>query len=229
MGSYNQTCFLTSLPIIENELVVSILLIQNNVLEVTPCYSNTYYRPVPLTFSGRYNGYGYLEDCKGTYLHIIEKYLGCDIYSFFEKNHQLDSFVKDWQDENVFVTPIFIKKKVFDYFIEKYQYENYNGITVSYSTLIDSHKNCLENGNLPEFIDEYCREDILSQFKSTDLVYQEVAKIAMLEIFLNDSRKLWIRPCGIGSQNDSIKSQLFSNKLVAMCTKMEYNTNIDSC
>lgn len=72
MGCWNHTCFITGLPIYDDEEVeVIILQNANRIYQSSACYPFKYHVPIPLTFSGKYNDYGAVYDCHGPALNII--------------------------------------------------------------------------------------------------------------------------------------------------------------
>ena len=72
MGSWNHTCAVTNLPIHAGEEVEVILLkAHERQDDYSFCYPDAYYTPFPLTFSGKYNDYGSVEDCHGVALELI--------------------------------------------------------------------------------------------------------------------------------------------------------------
>lgn len=73
MGCWNHTCAVTNLPIHYEEEVEVILLKSTNFSADSSsfCYPYSNYTPLPLTFSGTYNDYGAVENCKGAALDTI--------------------------------------------------------------------------------------------------------------------------------------------------------------
>lgn len=87
MGSFNDTCLISGLPIKYGQEVVT-LLIQpkpGGLSRGWSCYSNDYADVAPLPFYGKYNDYGSVEECHGPAMdllveevreNLIEKELG---------------------------------------------------------------------------------------------------------------------------------------------------------
>ncbi len=72
MGCWNHTCFITGLPVYDNEEIeVIILQDANQIYQSSACYPYKYHVPLPVTFSGKYNDYGAAYDCTGPALNII--------------------------------------------------------------------------------------------------------------------------------------------------------------
>jgi hypothetical protein len=75
MGCWNHTCAVTNLPIFWEEEVEVILLRSDSFSSGSDdrsyCYPYSRWSPIPLTFSGTYNDYGAVENCKGPALDII--------------------------------------------------------------------------------------------------------------------------------------------------------------
>jgi len=73
MGCWNHTCAVTNLPIHWEEEVEVILLRSSSFGrdDTSYCHPDTYWTPMPLTFSGTYNDYGSVENCHGPALDII--------------------------------------------------------------------------------------------------------------------------------------------------------------
>ena len=61
MGSWNETCYLSHLQILDNDNVKVMLVVQNKP-DVRTCYIADSYVPLCLPFSGKYNEYGTLND-----------------------------------------------------------------------------------------------------------------------------------------------------------------------
>lgn len=72
MGCWNHSCAVTGLPIfVGEEVEVIILTSENNPDASSRCYPNSYHTPIPLTFHGRYNDYGAVEECDGVALPFL--------------------------------------------------------------------------------------------------------------------------------------------------------------
>lgn len=68
MGSWNQTCAITDLPIRSGEEVAVFFLLNNRFNErANHCYWNTYYNLLPFHFYGKYDDYGGVQNCHGDF------------------------------------------------------------------------------------------------------------------------------------------------------------------
>jgi len=142
VGSWNHTCAITNLPIFAGE-EVEVVLLKSNVRqdEYSFCYPDAYYTPFPLTFSGKYNDYGSVEDCHGVALettvnaiqeHLLEmevgeneyhdiaaKKEGFDVAELFNLDHEGRLFIVNRKNqfdlrEGIRVKHIVIRKEVYD-------------------------------------------------------------------------------------------------------------------
>jgi len=101
MGSWNHTCSVTHLPIFEGDEVEVIMLQDvNSIAGSSLCYPYSYHVPLPLTFQGRYNDYGGVEDCEGIALDII-------VDSIRDKLYEMELGENEYHD-------IAVKKEGFD-------------------------------------------------------------------------------------------------------------------
>lgn len=62
MGCWNETCFLTRLPIHHGDPVSMILVVENGDGYRNTCHANGYYRPICLPLHGEYDDYGGIEE-----------------------------------------------------------------------------------------------------------------------------------------------------------------------
>jgi len=67
MGCWNHTCAVTNLPIYCDEEVEVVLLREasGDINNASFCHPTDYHAPLPLTFSGKYNDHGCVEECNG--------------------------------------------------------------------------------------------------------------------------------------------------------------------
>lgn len=70
MGSWNQTCGLTHLPILAGEKVYVFTLIKNNSY-YSLCYTTPFWSPITIPFLSHYNDYGGGENSEGPGLEIV--------------------------------------------------------------------------------------------------------------------------------------------------------------
>ena len=82
MGSWNHTCAVTNLPIMYGEEIEVILLKSQTSPRdrASSCYPYAYHTPIPLTFHGKYNDYGAVEECEGVARDIIVDALRDNLY-----------------------------------------------------------------------------------------------------------------------------------------------------
>ena len=173
MGCWNHTCAITNLPIFAGEEVEVILLKSNSKYHEHSsfCYTEAYYTPLPLTFSGKYNDYGAVEDCHGHALpliveslkkHLFEMEVGeneyhdiaakkenFDIKELFNLDHEQRLFIEnrrmahDMRD-SIRIKHIVIRKAVFDGIISAMQVERWTSkgrVKLGYEGLL---KECVE-------------------------------------------------------------------------------------
>jgi hypothetical protein len=150
MGSWNNTCGLTNLPIISGEevYVFPIQEVDNSKYR-SHCYSTALYKPMMVPFVAKYNDYGAGEECSGVALdlfveemrrELVELEVGenqyhdiavkrddFDIDKFFEAVHKYRMFVKGWgtTDRPVYFT--MIRKDVADRMWKEWTFDQYKG------------------------------------------------------------------------------------------------------
>ena len=150
MGSWNNTCGLTNLPIISGEAVYVFPIQERNLSRYrSHCYSTALYKPMIIPFVAKYNDYGAGEDCSGITLdlfveeirrELIELDVGENQYhdiavkrddfddeKFFEAVHENRMFVRGWgeTDRPVFFT--MIRKDVADRMWNEWTFDQWKG------------------------------------------------------------------------------------------------------
>lgn len=149
MGSWNNTCGLTNLPIHEGEAVYVFPIKEKDLSGYrSHCYSTAFYRPMITPFVAEYNDYGGAENCTGLILNdfinemkrtLVEMDQGdnqyhdipirkdeFDIDKFFEAVHEDRLYVDDWTSKRpVYFT--MIRKDVVDRLWNEWTFDIYVG------------------------------------------------------------------------------------------------------
>ena len=150
MGSWNNTCGLTNLPIIAREDVYVFPIRERDLSKYrSHCYSTAFYQPMLIPFVAKYNDYGAGEDCSGIsldlfveemrrelveldvgenkYHDIAVKKEGFNTDTFFEAVHEDRLFVKGWgtSDRPVYFT--MIRKDVVDRMWNEWTFDQWKG------------------------------------------------------------------------------------------------------
>lgn len=121
MGCWNHTCAVTNLPILYGEEVEVILLKSQGRVpdKASFCYPYTYYTPIPLTFHGKYNDYGAVEECEGVGRDIIVEALRDNLQEISnteETSHKTPASKDDFDIDTLFILDhenrLFIKNPV---------------------------------------------------------------------------------------------------------------------
>jgi len=71
MGCWNDTCFVTNLPVFHGDKVEVLFLRHSPVGDHNYCYPDDEWTPYKFTFTGEYNDYGSVENCKGEALPLL--------------------------------------------------------------------------------------------------------------------------------------------------------------
>ena len=150
MGSWNNTCGLTNLPIHSGEKVYVFPIRERDLSNYrSHCYSTALYQPVLIPFVADYNDYGAGENCSGVALdltmeelrreliemevgenqyHDIEvKRDGFDDGKFFEAVHEDRLFVKGWGTSNRPVYFTMVRKDVADRMWNEWTFDLWKG------------------------------------------------------------------------------------------------------
>jgi hypothetical protein len=191
MGSWNKTCGLSNLPIMEGEDTYVFVLERKQKLD-SPCYATHLYRPLLLPFISTYNDYGGGENSRGAAFpvvmnaikeHLVELPVGENEY------HDIAVSKQSWGEElffdaarearlkvnyyfEAYVTFVMIRKDLVDNLVDTYVFEKYVGDGKGTS----GHNNCYINYKLSDVI-----ADIDSFF---DAIVQ-----------INSNEKRWFWPC----------------------------------
>lgn len=150
MGSWNNTCGLTNLPIHSGEAVYVFPIKEKDLSKYrSHCYSTAFYQPMLLPFVAEYNDYGAGENCTGVgldlfvdelrrelvemevgeneYHDIAVKKEGFNIDTFFEAVHEDRLFVKGWGATPRPVYFTMVRKDVVDRMWNEWTYDIYTG------------------------------------------------------------------------------------------------------
>jgi hypothetical protein len=150
MGSWNNTCGLTNLPIISGEAVYVFPIRERDLSKYrSHCYSTALYQPILVPFVAEYNDYGAGENCTGIALdltveelrrELVELEVGeneyhdiavkrddFDIDKFFEAVHEDRLFVRGWgtTDRPVYFT--MVRKDVADRMWNEWTFNMWKG------------------------------------------------------------------------------------------------------
>jgi hypothetical protein len=155
MGCWNHTCAVTNLPIYAGEEVEVILLKAPEMPDAASyCYPYVYHSPLPLTFHGKYDDYGAVEECEGAALDIIidgiredlvemeqgenqyhdipAKKETFNVEQLFELDHEDRLFVKnrmaawDKYPDTLAIKHIVVRKAVYDEITTNFGIERWN-------------------------------------------------------------------------------------------------------
>lgn len=150
MGSWNNTCGLTNLPIHAGEAVYVFPINEKDLSKYrSHCYSHAFYKPMIIPFTAEYNDYGAGENCTGIsfdlfieemrrelvelevgeneYHDIAVKREGFGEEQFFEAVHEDRLFVKGWgtTDRPVYFT--MVRKDVADRMWNEWSFDMWKG------------------------------------------------------------------------------------------------------
>ena len=148
MGSWYKTCGVSSLHIVNGDEVM-VFALEKNTDQNDRCYSTAFWAPVMLPFYSKYADYGGgCEDTgpalpfvlSGIKAAMIEQELGeneyhdievkradFDIELFYEAVHENRLFSKDYQDREMMIDFVMIRKDIADDILENFHREEYVG------------------------------------------------------------------------------------------------------
>ena len=182
MGSWNNTCGLTNLPIISGEEVYVFPIKEKDLSGYrSHCYANALYDPVLTPFLAKYNDYGAGEECSGMSLPLIIDALKnnlvvmeqgenpyhdipvvreeFDVDKFFEAIHEDRLFVKGWGNKHEHVYFTMIRKDVVDRMWNEWTFDLWTGKGKG-SDPNDYYERNMTYAKLAEQIPEYVEECI---------------------------------------------------------------------
>lgn len=87
MGSWNETCAISNLPIGYGDDVIVMLLVQQP-HDGFVCYATDWWKPLPIYFEGKYDDYGRAEDCHGPLLDFAIESLRDNLYELEQGENQ---------------------------------------------------------------------------------------------------------------------------------------------
>lgn len=149
MGSWNNTCGLTNLPIIAGDAVYVFPILERDISDYrSHCETTAFYEPMLTPFTAEYNDYGGGENCEGLILEpfinelkslLVELSLteasasenpvdkdNFDIDTFFEAIHDDNLFVRGWRKKQaVYFT--MVRKDVADRMWREWKFDVYVG------------------------------------------------------------------------------------------------------
>jgi hypothetical protein len=178
MGCWNKTCGLSNLHITHGDEVY-VFVIEENTDKTDRCYTTSFWRPLLLPFTSKYNDYGGGEESSGAGFQLImdsvakqlvEMDLGKNRYhdiavkkegfgeeQFFDAVHEHRLFKTDYYGVTAVIDFVMMRKDVVDYILENRVIEKYVGEGKGTSGYGNSYvtykfKDILED--LPEFMDK---------------------------------------------------------------------------
>lgn len=215
MGSWNNTCGLTNLPIHSGEAVYVFPIKERDLSRYrSHCYSTALYQPVIIPFVADYNDYGAGEDCKGVALNLtmeelrrelVELEVGenqyhdiavkrdaFDVDLFFEAVHENRLFVRGMGENN---RPIFftmVRKDVADRMWNEWTFDMWKGSEGVVPEGFESDKYYIKNVTyaklatlLPEFI-----SNVANMFKALGTEDKMVARYIRRDLFASEKHVL---------------------------------------
>ena len=228
--SYNLTCMLTNLPILENETVYWMML-EKQSHEPSFVHSTSLYQPLPMLFTGIHDGYGRYESNKGALYNHFLTHLNMTEENLFHKLHKGHLYL----DNTLYHVPI--KKKVLDSLVKSFNQKSsyYDSksdriveVILSYKSIMKATakdlKNRLDN---PRVVDKMSAlsntifsHDIIVSYLETLIkenlydVSKQCTYLVILDMILSMGRKMYTVPCGRGNSSDSTYYQ----KQIALLT-----------
>lgn len=161
MGSWDETCFLSNLPIRHGEEIAALLLVENKP-GWSSLHSTRFYWPAPAMFYGKYDDYGGVEDCHGSQIDFLQDELRLNsgwnggVGALSRAVTHSDAGLAGQlclQDHPVDL--VFIKQSVLDIFLDSY---------------------CFDEWRVPKVAGEYVRvgyEYLCAQIPAFILLYKE--------------------------------------------------------
>jgi hypothetical protein len=150
MGSWNNTCGLTNLPIHAGEAVYVFPIKEKDLSKYrSHCYATALYKPMLIPFTAKYNDYGAGEDCTGVALdltmeelrrELVELEVGenkyhdiavkrdaFDVDLFFEAVHEDRLFMRGWAETDRPVYFTMVRKDVADRMWNEWTFDMWKG------------------------------------------------------------------------------------------------------
>jgi hypothetical protein len=113
MGCWNDTCFVTNLPVFAGD-PVEVLFLRADPVSDSFCYPNDSWTPYSFTFHGKYDDYGGVEDCEGVALPYL-------VEAIQENLVEMDANTREYSPGNISVLNEAVEKegltigKILDY------------------------------------------------------------------------------------------------------------------
>lgn len=215
MGSWNGTCGVSQLPIVECDKVALFLLKKNKyrAIDFNGCvYSDDLYQPVSTVIFGEYDDYGRVE---------VSDYDKRNLIYHYGKDADLTN-VKKLIDENSTKNGLYFMLVHFDLYediIDKYGSEKHfytneltlrdhlRGSVLEYIRLKkgDPYSFKIEHNafkmNAQYSLPLYTNEDIFHEDYENDKLVDDLVDLMIFKEAMSLSRKLWIPQAGNGSQD----------------------------
>jgi hypothetical protein len=251
MGCWNGTDLITQLPIMYGDEVVLIpLKVRSHIEKLTgenPCYSNAYFKPLPILLYGEYDDYGCINGITGDieqFKEIVQKESKLEHREILEKVNRYGSdnqtdieyyvrFIERGNIEKVGYVLIhkelFDKLKDFDDFWEgkaKYVEEYYNSITFK-KRLNEAREQGATKDELFEMSmnSGFGSWETFDRISLNDINKDSISAILSISSVLGITRKYWFPQTGAGGQVQIEKPhriiQEFYNKFIEEYDKEE--------
>ena len=198
MGCWNETCYISKLPIYSGEEIVLILLRKYKYADKTPhtCYVCDSYVPFGLPIFGKYDDYGNIEDITNAedvieYLknmEIVDKD-GIKVNTARLDKETLSEFTSDVLCGHYFLKddgmniPLFgmmVKKELYDILLSNYKLRKCYGEEITYEEHITSEiKKEIEK--IEDLVKDIERKDIREKWIEKDLERISFIRISMLD------------------------------------------------
>ena len=238
---------ISQLPIVEGDKVVIIPIRKVGNVEIAPsCYSNTFFKPLPIILHGKYNDYGSAYDITGDtkqfieIVNILSNTSKEEVKEYYKKNHGsrvtlIESYITYVERENIpNFNFVMIHEELFDIL------KNFNDYCVPIDEIIE--RTYLYNNKkelLEKLMETSVDEDSIDKFKKMsysaythDLfpatkvpgaTTETIKYIMYLDSAISVLRKMWIPQSGSGGQCgvEQLHEQLcsFYNKYITNALK----------
>lgn len=245
MGCWKGTCFVTNLPIDEDEEVVGLIVkARVNKLPISILINcDDVYTPLPFLLRGKYDDFSCIKDIEANEKNIRElmKYISNFEYVFQAMKKEnvnksyLECLIEALERGKTFedLLLLMIKKSVFNSIITAASSFSVELIDISFDNLLSKNISNIFLGtdvNEDNFIERLMesRERRKKLKELFSLEKEEFRDICILKDFLNKTRKSFYPPSGAGSQNTNEKdyellNNLISNELKSNAIKVKYS------
>lgn len=223
MGCWNGTDLITQLPIMYGDKVVLIPIKQSNHIKEfnaeSPCYSNIYFKPLPVLLYGEYDDYGCISEITGDieqFKVIVQKeskLSGDDILEIVDKDFggdysENESYVRFVERGNIEkIGYVLIHKELFDnlkdyndYWESKDVNEYYDSITYKRRLKEAKENNVPEKEILKMMIDNFGSWDTFDRIDLDEVNKESISFIISISSVLGITRKYWMPQTGAGGQ-----------------------------